>query len=279
MRSWLYRIATNQCLNARRSGRRRIPAEPVPPFQPPEPTRRGEITWLQPYPDDLLDGVPETAPGPDARYLAREAIELAFVAGVQRLPPRQTAALLLCDVLGFTGTEAAGILGTGPAAVKGALQRARAALGHDGPDGPDGPGRAAARPPADTERDLARRFADAYLAADVDALIALLTDDAWLSMPPAPHQYNGPAAIRSFLRASFGFRGSRAVVLRAARANTQPALGSYLSAPGGMTAAPAGLFVLGMSGPRISAITRFHLDHLYPRFGLPPAVPVPVRGQ
>ena len=101
VRTWLYRIATNQCLNARRAAGRRIPAEPVPPFQPPEPTRRGEITWLQPYPDTLLDGICDTAPGPEARYQATEAIELAFIAGLQRMPPRQAATLLLRDVLGF----------------------------------------------------------------------------------------------------------------------------------------------------------------------------------
>jgi RNA polymerase sigma-70 factor (TIGR02960 family) len=269
VRSWLYRIATNQCLNARRAASRRIPAEPVPPFEPPAPTSRAEITWLQPYPDELLEGVPHAAPGPAARYQAREAIELAFVAGLQRLPPRQAAVLVFCDVLGFSGAEAAALLEMTPAAVKGALQRARAAMRRDG--GPAA--RADSRPAADTERALARRFSDAYLAADIDGLIALLTDDAWLSMPPAPHQYQGAAAIRAFLGASFGFRGSRRVFLRPARANRQLALGSYLAAPGGRTASPAGLFVLGMTGERISAVTRFHLDPLYPRFGLPETVP------
>ncbi|MGI9009439.1 MAG: RNA polymerase subunit sigma-70 [Streptosporangiaceae bacterium] len=197
VRSWLYRIATNQCLNARRAAGRRIPAEPVPPFQPPEPTNRGEITWLQPYPDDLLDGVPHVGPGPAARYQAREAVELAFVAGMQRLAPRQAAVLVFCDVLGFTGAEAATLLETTPTAVKGALQRARAAMARDS-------GQAAPRPAAGTERVLARRFADAYLAADIDGLVTLLTDDAWLSMPPAPHRYRGPAAIRGFLEPASG---------------------------------------------------------------------------
>src|SRR5689334_24322261 len=127
LRSWLYRIATNQCLNALRSASRRIPAEPIPPFRPPEPSRRGEITWLQPYPDALLEGIADTAPGPDARYQATESIELAFIAGLQRMPPRQAATLVLRDVLGFAADEVAGMLGTSPAAVKGTLQRARAA--------------------------------------------------------------------------------------------------------------------------------------------------------
>ena len=126
LRSWLYRIATNQCLNALRSASRRIPAEPIPPFQPPEPSRRGEITWLQPYPDALLEGIADTAPGPDARYQATESIELAFIAGLQRMPPRQAATLVLRDVLGFAADEVADMLGTSPTAVKGTLQRARA---------------------------------------------------------------------------------------------------------------------------------------------------------
>ncbi len=267
VRSWLYRIATNQCLNALRAASRRIPAEPAPPFQPPAPTRRGEITWLQPYPDALLEGVPDPAPGPEVRYQATEAVELAFVAGLQRLPPRQAAALLLRDVLGFGTGEVAGLLGTSQTAVKGTLQRARAALDRHRDQSGAGPGRAP-RPGSAQERALARRFADAYAAADIDGVIALLTDDAWLSMPPAPHQYQGTAAIRSFLQASFGFRGERRVYLVPARANTQPALGSYLSDPARPAAAPAGLIVLTMAGDRISAITRFHLDDLYPRFGL-----------
>src|SRR6185369_4086453 len=189
LRSWLYRIATNQCLNALRSASRRIPAEPIPPFRPPEPSRRGEITWLQPYPDTLLEGIADTAPGPDARYQATESIELAFIAGLQRMPPRQAATLVLRDVLG-----------TSPTAVKGTLQRARAAL--DEHRGQAGRGRAP-RPGSDRECALARRFADAYVAADIDGVVALLTDDAWLSMPPAPNQYHGITAIRSMLRASF----------------------------------------------------------------------------
>ena len=132
VRTWLYRIATNQCLNARRAASRRIPAEPVPPFQPPEPTARAEITWLQPYPDTLLDGICDAAPGPEARYEATEAIELAFIAGLQRMRPRQAATLLLRDVLGFAAPEVADLLNTTPTAVKGSLQRARAALDQHG---------------------------------------------------------------------------------------------------------------------------------------------------
>jgi RNA polymerase sigma-70 factor (TIGR02960 family) len=276
LRTWLYRIATNQCLNLMRSASRRIPAEPVPPFRPPDPSERGEITWLQPYPDSLLEGIPDTAPGPDARYQATEAVELAFVAGLQRMPPRQAATLVLRDVLGFEGDEVASMLGTSPTAVKGALQRARAArperAGGPGQPGRSGqPGRAGSL----RERELARRFADAYIAADIDGVIALLTDDAWLSMPPAPHQYHGVAAIADMLAASFGYRGDRRMYLVPARANTQPALAGYVSDPASGVAVPSGLFVLTMAGDRICAVTRFHLDELYPRFGLAPTLPDP----
>jgi len=262
-RSWLYRIATNQCLNALRAASRRVVPEPVPPFQPPEPTRRGEITWLQPYPDTLLERIADAAPGPDARYQATEAVELAFVASLQRMPPRQAATLLLRDVLGFTAEEVAGMLNTSPTAVKGALQRARAALEAGRDEACQG---RAPRPSPAAERALARRFADAYVAADIDGVVALLTDGAWLSMPPAPHQYHGIAAIQSFLRATFSFRGDRRMYLVPTRANTQPALAGHLSDPAQLAATPAGLFVLTMAGQQIHAITRFHLDELYPRW-------------
>ncbi|WP_039798426.1 RNA polymerase subunit sigma-70 [Nocardia araoensis] len=267
LRSWLYRIATNRCLNALRDARRRLPQEPEPPFAPPAPTRRGELRWLQPYPGGEPD-LADPAPGPEARYAAAEAVELAFVMGLQRLPPRQAASLVLRDVLGFPVAEVADLLGVTPGAVKGNLQRARASLdrcrGH------------APRPGTSGEHDLARRFAAAYLAGDVDGVIALLTDDAWLSMPPAPHEYHGPAAIAAFLTASFAYRGERRAHLLPTRANGLPAFGSYLDDARRPVATPAGLIVLTPAGDRIGRITRFHLDALYPRFGLPrelPAVP------
>jgi RNA polymerase sigma-70 factor (ECF subfamily) len=259
LRSWLYRIATNRCLNALRDAGRRVRAEPVPPFQPPKPTRRDEITWLQPYPDALLDGIPDAAPGPEARYQSSEAIELAFVAALQRMPPRQAATLVLRDVLGYSTDEVADLLDTSPTAIKGALQRARAAVRE-----PAAPARGTAE-----EHDLGRRFAEAFVAADIDGLIALLTEDAWLSMPPAPHQYQGAEAITAFLRASFGYRGNRLVRLVPTRANGQPAFGSYVADRPGAVATPGGLIVLTLAADRIAAITRFHLDALYPRFNLP----------
>jgi RNA polymerase sigma-70 factor (TIGR02960 family) len=272
LRTWLYRIATNRCLNELRYQGRRIPAEPVPPFEPPEPTRRSEITWLEPYPE-----VPDTAQGPEARYATAESIELAFVSALQRMPPRQAAALILRDVLGFSTGEVAAMLGSRPTAVKGLLQRARVSLEHHRDVGP------APRPAPAAERDIARRFADAYLAADVDGLIALLTDDAWLRMPPAPHEYQGAEAIRSFLGASFRYRGGNPVYLMPVLVNGQTAFGSYIGDTDGaadaaqpvapLGAQPGGIFVLTMAGGRIGVITRFLLDGTrYPRFGLPEAL-------
>ncbi len=246
LRTWLYRIATNRCLNALRDQGRRIPPAPVPPFTPPAPTRRGEVTWLEPFPDALLDGIPAQAPGPEARYETREAVELAFVVALQRMPPRQAAVLVLRDVLGYPTAEVAALVGTTATAVKGALQRARAALDAGGP--------AAPAPSPVAEQQVARRFAEAFTAADIDRVVALLTDEAWLSMPPAPHEYHGRRAIAEFLRASATFDGARRRTLVPVRANNQPAFGVHLTEPGG---GPAGLIVLTLTGPRIGALTRF----------------------
>ena len=268
LRSWLYRIATNTCLNAMRSTARRVPTEPKPPFQPPDPTQRDEITWLQPYPDTLLDGIADAAPGPEARYSQTEAIELAFVAGLQRMPPRQAATVLLRDVLGFGTDEVAAMLKTSQTAMKGTLQRGRAALetARDTSDRPP-------RPRSAEERDLARRFADAYVAADIDGVLTLLTDDAWLSMPPAPHQYHGLPAIRSFLEASFDFRGERRRTSSPVARTISRPLAAISRDREDPIARPAGVFVLSLAGDRIAALTRFHLDDLYPRLGLPESLP------
>ncbi|MBA3339321.1 MAG: RNA polymerase subunit sigma-70 [Geodermatophilaceae bacterium] len=265
VRTWLYRIATNRCLNAIRDGKRRKPAEPIPPFEPPQPSRRGEITWLQPYPDTWLDEL-EFEDGPAARYQQREAVELAFIAALQRLPPRQTASLLLCDVLGYTGAEAAAMMDTSATAIKGALQRARRSLDRLSAT----PGvHTAAHAGSYPDRVLARRFAEAFTRDDIDGVIDLLTDDAWLSMPPAPHEYQGASAIASFLRASVSWKGPRKVRLLETRANHQPAFGYYLSAPGSPSAQRAGLIVLSVVENRIIAMTRFLDERLPAIFGLP----------
>ncbi|MFC4945908.1 RNA polymerase subunit sigma-70 [Pseudonocardia sp. GCM10023141] len=243
LRAWLYRIATNRCLNAVRDGKRRPPLEPVPPFAPPEPTRRDTITWLQPYPDAWLES------GPADRYEERETISLAFVAALQRLPPRQTAALLLCDVLGYSPAEAAAMLDVGGTALKGLLQRARAAREHIDPP-------AAAADPA--HDGVARRFAEAYVDGDVAGVIALLTDDAWLAMPPAPHAYQGPTAIAAFLRSSMDWRGPRTLRLSPIRVNGQPAFTCHLTEPGSAQERRTGAIVLTVSAEgRVTAITHF----------------------
>jgi RNA polymerase sigma-70 factor (TIGR02960 family) len=179
VRAWLYRIATNRCLNALRARSRR-PQEVQAMAPPPEPTRRTEPIWLEPYPDVLLEDIPDRSPGPAARYEARETIELAFIVALQNLPPRQRAALVLRDVLGFRTAEVAEMLDTGEASVKGALQRARAALEARLPAGDRAP-----RPNSARERQLVGRFADAVQSGDLDDVIALLTDDALLTMPPS----------------------------------------------------------------------------------------------
>lgn len=267
IRAWLYRIATNRCLNAIRDAKRRPPPEPLPPFEPPEPTHRGEVTWLQPYPDVWLDRAFVASPGPAARYEAREAVELAFVAALQRLPPRQAAALLLCDVLGFSIADAAAMLRSGPTAIKGTLQRARASLDAERSPSPDIP------PPGSlAERRLAERFAEAFTAGDVDGVVGLLTDEAWLAMPPAPHEYIGGDAIADFLRVSFAWREGRKVRLVTTRANGQPAFGSYLSEGDRNVLRPTGITVLSMAGNRIHSIIRFLDGSLVVPFGLPDAL-------
>ncbi|GAA0211956.1 RNA polymerase subunit sigma-70 [Actinomadura nitritigenes] len=258
-RAWLYRIATNRCLNAMRDRGRRIPLAPEPPFRPPPPSRHGDVPWLQPFPDTLLDEAPDVDPGPEARYIAREAIELAFVAALQRLPPRQAAALVICDVLGYPLGEAAPMLGATPTAVKGLLQRARSSLDRQRRD-------ARAEPPTPgsaEERRLTQRFAEAFSTDDVDALLALLTDDAWLAMPPAPHEYRGAAAIAAFLRASAEWRAGRRFELRPTRANGQPAFTCRLA---DASAQPTSVIVLALSGDRIHRITRFLDDRLQHHF-------------
>jgi RNA polymerase sigma-70 factor (TIGR02960 family) len=265
LRAWLYRIATNRCLNALRDSSRR-PQRAIPePREMPAPSRWGEPVWLQPYPDVLLEGLPDTAPGPEARYEAREAIELAFIVGLQHLPPRQRAAIVLRDVLGFQTGEVASMLDTSEASVKGALQRARATLDAHAPTGAR---EQAPMASSADERALVGRFADAVESGDVDALVRLLTEDAWVTMPPAPHQYHGRAAIGEFLHNRATLRGGP-LRLVPTRANGQPAFGCYFPAPHTAIARPYGLFVLTLDGDGISAITWFSDTSLFADFGLP----------
>lgn len=264
LRAWLYRIATNRCLNALRDKGRR-PREVDAIAEPPEPTRRTEPIWLEPYPDALLDTVADTSPGPEARYEFREAVGLAFVTALQHLPPRQRVVLVLRDVLGFRAAEVADMLETSEAAVKGALQRARATLETRLParDRERAP-----LPRSPRERELVGRFADAVESGDVDGVVSLLTDDAWLTMPPQPFEYQGHAAIASFLDDRAALRGVPLRLLPT-RANGQPAFGCYLPDAPAAIARPYGLMVLTLEGDRISAITWFGDSRVFPHFGLP----------
>ena len=266
VRSWLYRIATNRCLDALRDAARRPPAAPDPPFAPPAPTRFAEPTWLEPYPDSLLEDIIDTSPGPDARYETREAVELAFIAALQQLPPRQRSVLVLRDVLGFHAPEVADMLSTSQDSVKSALKRARATLERLNAS----PGSGTAPPPnSPSERELVQRFSEAWVADDIDRVVALLTDNASASMPPSPLEYQGRAAIAGFLWAIARWRAGRRYRLIPTRANTQPAFGCYRDDPHAQIAHATGLLVLSLDGNRIAAITNFIDSGVLSRFGLP----------
>jgi RNA polymerase sigma-70 factor (TIGR02960 family) len=268
LRTWLYRIATTRSLNALRSASRRPAMEwSSRDVEPPEPTRLGEVPWLEPYPDLLLAELPDEAPGPQARYEAREAISLAFVAALQLLPPRQRAALILRDVLGFATGEAAQILQASEQSVASAVKRARATLARELP-----PGQREAPPPPHSaaEQRLVARLTQAFETADVDGIVALLTEDAWLTMPPMPLEYQGRDLAARFL--TLAFRRRRQYRLVATRANGQPAFGVYVRDLHAPVLHANGLLVLTLAGDRISMITRFDTSVL-PRFGLPRSLP------
>jgi len=266
LRTWLYRIATNRCLNALRASARRPRPVPAGPSWASEPTRRGEPSWLEPYPDVFLDELPDLGVGPEARYEARETIALAFVAAVQKLPPRQRAALVLRDVLGFRSAEVAEMLDVSEASVNSALQRARATMGRSVP-GPDR--ERAPLPRSAREREVASRFAAAFAGGDVDGVVSLLTDDAWFTMPPVTLEYQGPVAIAGFLRDIAAWRGPRRYRLVPTRANGQPAYGFYVQDEGDPVFRGHGMIVLTLEGDRISAITRFIDNSTIRWFGLP----------
>lgn len=262
VRTWLYRIATNRCLNQlRASGRRPVTAAPLP-VQTPAPTRLGEVVWLQPYPDVLLEGLSDDAPGPEARYESREAISLAFIRAVQLLSPNQRAALLLRDVLGYRASEAAELLGVTEDAITNALKRARATMDAS---------RTADRPPPDPgsadERLLLDRFVEAFTEHDIDALVALMTDDVWVRMPPLPFEYRGRDAVQAFFTAIYPhWKDSERLV--PVRANGQPAWGAYARDASTGTLHITGVYVIAAAGDRVSELTRFETT-LAPYFGLP----------
>jgi RNA polymerase sigma-70 factor, ECF subfamily len=264
VRAWLYRIATNRSLDALRASRRR-PEDLQRMTEVPKPTRRTEPIWLEPYPDVLIEGIPDEAPGPEVRYETKETIALAFIVGLQHLPPQQRAVLMLRDVLGFRAGEVAEMLDTTEPSVNSLLRRARAAFGSRLPAA----GRERAPlPDSKVERDLVGSFADAVEAGDIDAVVALLAEDAWVTMPPEPYEYQGRSAIGAFLRDRDARRGAP-LRLTPTRANKQPAFGCYLLDLRTGIARPYSLFVLTLEGDRISAITWFANSAVFPQFGLP----------
>ncbi|MGH1524540.1 RNA polymerase subunit sigma-70 [Leifsonia sp. L25] len=243
LRTWLYRIATNQCLNMLRAGRRR-PIEVQPPVA--RPTAFGEVSWLEPYPDTLLDGLPDSTPGPEARYESREAITLAFTRALQLLPPAQRAALILRDVLGYPAAEAADLLDITVDSLNGSLKRARGALA-------DAPPTLGAFNP---DPELLDRFVTAFTAGAVRDLVALMTDDVWVRMPPLPFEYHGPAAAAAFFGPMTGHRRTIERMVPTG-ANGQPAWGEYVRDPvsGGLHL--VGVLVVGVTGGRVSEVTHF----------------------
>lgn len=267
LRNWLYRIATNRCLNWLRSSNRRAAVEAAAlTITPPEPTRLGEVMWLEPYPDSLFEDMSALEPGPEARYESREAISLAFVTALQLLPLRQRAVLVLRDVLGFHAAEVAEILETTEESVTSALKRARAGLDRALPRGE--------RPPplgSPLERELLEKLVDAFERADVDGIVSLMTEDAWVRMPPLPFEYQGRELAHRFF-STVAFREGRSFRLVRTRANGQPAFGVYMQDPHADFARIFGLFVVTVEGDKVSAITRFD-NSVIARFGLPRSLP------
>jgi RNA polymerase sigma-70 factor (TIGR02960 family) len=267
LRTWLYQIATHRCLNARRAASRRPAREwDMAQFEPPVPTLRDEPVWLQPFPDAFLEGAAGAPLGPAARYEQSEAISLAFVAALQLLPPRQLAVLLLRDVLGFHAGEAAEMLEVTTGSVNSALKRARASLRRRQQAAGHRPPPAASSPAEDA---IVARFARAWASADLDALVALLTGDVFLAMPPEPFGYEGRDGVARYWARQFG--AGRRFDLVPARANGQPAFGAYLRVPAGLRHA-AGFYVLTLAGDRVCGLTRFD-NSVLPWFGLPRSLP------
>src|SRR5712691_9991463 len=239
-RTWLYRIATNTCLTALARRARRVLPEDVA-------TAADELAWLDPYPDQLLDGIADAAPGPEARMAQREATELAFVAAIQHLPPRQRAVLLMRDVLGFSVPEVAAQLDSSLASVNSAHQRARSTLERRRPGGGELPlSRLDPR-----RRRLLEQYVASWESGDLDALMTLLTEDVVLSMPPMPEWFAGRPSVRAFFVQAWGPTGPGPFRLRPTGANGQPAFGLYGRAPDGDGYTPQAIQVLSLDGVRI----------------------------
>ena len=263
-RNWLYRIATNACLNAltsRAVARRLLPEALGPPAGGlPGDAPALDVAWLEPYPDALMEGVPDAAPGPEARYEMHEAVQLAFVAAIQHLPPRQRAALLLHDVLGWSAGETADLLESTVASVNSALQRARATLERRLPGSRPG------AQPDERQRALVERYVRTWEDRDLDGFVALLREDVVLTMPPWPQWYVGRAAIREVF--AWVWRGARFRIVVTA-ANRQPALAMYARSGGESGWEAHAIQLLDFQGGSIAALRTFREARLFTRFGLP----------
>jgi RNA polymerase sigma-70 factor (ECF subfamily) len=265
IRTWLYRIATNRCLNMLRAANRRPESTSSRKTALPKPTRVGEVVWLEPYPDVLLDGLPDDSPGPDARYESRESVSLAFITVLQLLPPRQRVALVLRDVLGYRASEAAEMIDATEASVESALKRARATL-HDHlvatKDRESSPA-----PNSVTEQEVVTRVTAAFETGNVNELLDLLTEDVSVTMPPVAGECKGREDAARYFRATL-FRPGPSMRIVPTRANGQPALAYYVRDSQTGLFHASGFAVLTLSGRHISAVTTFGKDVL-PSFGLP----------
>src|SRR4051812_39941554 len=258
-RAWLYRIATNVCTDLIRARARRVP----------ELHSYAEVGWLTPYPDRLLDEIPADDAAPDEVAVARETIELAFLAALQVLPPRQRAALLAREVLGMPAAETAALLDTTVAAANSALQRARATMAQHLPSHR---GDWSARDPSPAERALLERFIDAHERCDAAAALAAAAEDVRVTMPPYPWLFDGRAALAPLLERAFGPDRDGDWRLLPARANRMPAAASYLRRPGDSAFRAFKLDVLRVEGDVIAEITTFG-PALFDGLGLPQALP------
>jgi RNA polymerase sigma-70 factor (TIGR02960 family) len=267
VRTWLYKVATNTCLNLIRTASRRPQMADPLPASAPAPTGSAEVTWLQPYPDLLLDELPDPGATPEARIERAEAVSLAFVTALQLLSPRARAVLVLRDVLGFSAAEAAETIGSTPEAVAMTLSRARAALREHAP------ARATTGSTAGTaaEARLVRLLTQALTAHDVDAVVRLLAEDVRIAMPPLPAVWQGRDRAAEFL-AEVAFRLVPRARFAQTRANGQPALAVYMHGAADGLWRAGGLLVLTLDGDKITGLTRFESATMRP-FGLPSILP------
>lgn len=267
VRTWLYRIATNTCLNLIRAASRRPQMIDPLPSTAPAPTGSERVTWLQPYPDELLDSLPGDAPGPDARVEQNEAISLAFVAALQLLSPRARAVLIMRDVLGFSTREVADAVDTTQDAVAMTLSRARASL--------LGQSRSSVQPSGSTgtsrEAGVVHRLVEAFTAQNVDRVVSLLTEDVRIAMPPLPAVWQGLQRAAEFL-SGVVFQLVPEARFIETRANRQPALAVYTRDDTNGLWHGSGLLVITLRGDAVTGLTRFE-SHTLRAFGLPRVLP------